>query len=331
HTSWDGAATSASARLRESSRTSKRGSVEDCVCIFGGSGEPGKTASKNCAIVAYRSSMQRWRQARPRASGECQDTRRSNRRCATAISTRSVSPESTRPPKLNSIEPPRYGSVCQVVWEGRCREASPYPDLGRTTGFRRREGTPRLRPKQALIEAPAKRREGWTPGLQASPGEQRESTRSGPSLIGSPRNSNCEKFTNASERGSQFPFASTRKSARAGAVSLARRRTFSVPARALERLDDDHPAAATRASARRQRCFGLAVGLGALALRRRRGGGERLADAFDVAGSNRAAVMADAVEAAGQHVQEKAADELGGVEGHSPDPVAAFDPVVLPF
>ena len=39
HTSWDGAATSASARLRESSRTSKRGSVEDCVCIFGGSGD----------------------------------------------------------------------------------------------------------------------------------------------------------------------------------------------------------------------------------------------------------------------------------------------------
>jgi hypothetical protein len=33
-----------------------------------------------------------------------------------------------RPPKLNSVEPPRYGSVCQVVWEGRCREASPYPD-----------------------------------------------------------------------------------------------------------------------------------------------------------------------------------------------------------
>ena len=32
------------------------------------------------------------------------------------------------PPKLNSVEPPRYGSVCQVVWEGRCREASPYPD-----------------------------------------------------------------------------------------------------------------------------------------------------------------------------------------------------------
>src|SRR5208337_4891031 len=128
HTSWDGAATSASARPRESSRTSKRGSVEDCVCIFGGTGEPGKTASENYAIAAYRSSMRRWRPARPRASGECQDTRRSNRRCATAISTRSVFPESMRPSKLNSVEPPRYGSVCQVVWEGRCREASPYPD-----------------------------------------------------------------------------------------------------------------------------------------------------------------------------------------------------------
>ena len=41
--------------------------------------------------------------------------------------------------------------------------------------------------------------------------------------------------------------------------------------------------------------------------------------------------MADAVEAARQDVQEKAADELGGVERHGLEPVAAFDPVVLPF
>jgi RNA-directed DNA polymerase len=59
-----------------------------------------------------------------------------NRRCATAISTRSVSPESTRPPKLNSIEPPRYGPVCQVVWEGWSREAPPYPDLGSNSSLR---------------------------------------------------------------------------------------------------------------------------------------------------------------------------------------------------
>ena len=41
--------------------------------------------------------------------------------------------------------------------------------------------------------------------------------------------------------------------------------------------------------------------------------------------------MADAMEAARQDVQEKAADELGGVERHGPEPIAAFDPVVFPF
>ena len=41
--------------------------------------------------------------------------------------------------------------------------------------------------------------------------------------------------------------------------------------------------------------------------------------------------MADAVETVWQDVEEKAADELGGVERHGPEPVAAFDPVVLPF
>ena len=30
---------------------------------------------------------------------------------------------------LNSIEPPWYGPVCPVVWEGWRREVSPYPDL----------------------------------------------------------------------------------------------------------------------------------------------------------------------------------------------------------
>ena len=35
------------------------------------------------------------------------------------------------PPRLNPIEPPWYGPVCPVAWEGRCREAFPYPDLRR--------------------------------------------------------------------------------------------------------------------------------------------------------------------------------------------------------
>jgi len=40
-------------------------------------------------------------------------------------------------PKLNPIEPPWYGPVCPVVWEGRRREASPYPDLGSSQGVAR--------------------------------------------------------------------------------------------------------------------------------------------------------------------------------------------------
>ena len=41
--------------------------------------------------------------------------------------------------------------------------------------------------------------------------------------------------------------------------------------------------------------------------------------------------MADAVEAARQHVEEEAADELVGRERHGPEPVAAFGPIVLPL
>src|SRR6516225_7942902 len=51
-----------------------------------------------------------------------------NRLCATRISTVSVFPASTFLPTLNPIEPPWYGPVCPVVWEG-WREVSPYPDL----------------------------------------------------------------------------------------------------------------------------------------------------------------------------------------------------------
>src|SRR5271166_828859 len=80
--------------------------------------------------------------------------------------------------------------------------------------------------------------------------------------------------------------------------------------------------------------FGLAVGLGAWALgsgSRRR---EQLPSALDVVRSKRAgdeAVVADAVEAAWQHVQEKTADELVGRERHGLEPVAAVDPIVLPL
>ena len=44
-------------------------------------------------------------------------------------STRSAFPDWRHSQELNSIEPPWYGPVCPVVWEGRSREAPPYPDL----------------------------------------------------------------------------------------------------------------------------------------------------------------------------------------------------------
>ena len=37
------------------------------------------------------------------------------------------SPGFMSPQKLNPVEPPWYGPVCPVVWEGRRCEASPYP------------------------------------------------------------------------------------------------------------------------------------------------------------------------------------------------------------
>src|SRR5438445_1542811 len=72
--------------------------------------------------------MQQSRPVHRRGSGACPDTRRSNKLCATTISTHSVSPDSMSLPKLNPVEPPWYGPVCPVVGEGWHREVSPYPD-----------------------------------------------------------------------------------------------------------------------------------------------------------------------------------------------------------
>jgi hypothetical protein len=82
----------------------------------------------NCAVVAYRSSMQRSPPVRRPGSGACPDIRRSNRPCATTISTHSVSPDSMSLSQLNPVEPPYTRPVCPVVWEGWRREVSPYPD-----------------------------------------------------------------------------------------------------------------------------------------------------------------------------------------------------------
>src|ERR1051325_4553160 len=101
---------------------------------------------------------------------------------------------------------------------------------------------------------------------------------------------------------------------------------------ALEGLDDDHAAAATRTRMRERPRF---VGHGGLcivglSLRRRRR--EQLAHSRKVVGAGGAgeqAVVADALEAVGQHVDEEAADELVYCERHALVAIATLGPIVL--
>ncbi len=79
-----------------------------CMIRFGGNGRTGTTASKNCAVAAYRSSMPRSPPVRRRGTGACQDTRRSKWPYATTFSTLSACPDSMSLPKHNPIEPPWY-------------------------------------------------------------------------------------------------------------------------------------------------------------------------------------------------------------------------------
>src|SRR5713101_2638575 len=86
--------------------------------------------------------MQRSPPVHRRGSGACPDTRRSNKPCATTISTHSAFPDSSSPPKLNPVEPPWYGPVCPVVGEGWHREVSPYPDQRTLSHISCMKGTP---------------------------------------------------------------------------------------------------------------------------------------------------------------------------------------------
>jgi hypothetical protein len=120
HTFTDGADTSAFARPLGRSQTWKRGCAGDYACISGDSRATAITASMYCGAEACRSSTRRSRPDRRRGSGVWQDTRRFNRPYATTFSTNSDFPDSTFPSRLNPVEPPWYGPVCPVVWEGRC-------------------------------------------------------------------------------------------------------------------------------------------------------------------------------------------------------------------
>jgi hypothetical protein len=101
----------------------------------------------------------------------------------------------------------------------------------------------------------------------------------------------------------------------------------------LERLDDDHAAAAagTRGGEHGLRPViggSLLLGIGGGA----RAGFEKLArlgDALLAAAAGEEAVMTDAMEGLGQDVGEETADELGDRKGHRRVAARALDPVVL--
>jgi hypothetical protein len=81
---------------------------------FGGSGRTDAIASKNCAVVACQSSMQRSPPVHRRGSGACLDTNP----CATTISTPSVCPDSPRlRPSLTQSN--RRGTDPYARWWGR--------------------------------------------------------------------------------------------------------------------------------------------------------------------------------------------------------------------
>lgn len=102
-------------------------------------GGTGTTDSRSFAASASRSSPHRSLPVHRRGSGACPDTRRFNTLYKITCSTLLAAPESSCLCRLNSIEPPWYGPVCPVVWEGWRRETSPYPDQAALCRVRHRQ------------------------------------------------------------------------------------------------------------------------------------------------------------------------------------------------
>ncbi len=102
--------------------------------------------------------------------------------------------------------------------------------------------------------------------------------------------------------------------------------------RGLEGLDGDHGSAAGRAGiGEHRRLIGIGDGLGPAPWC---WDAEQLAGTGDVLGASgvgEEAIVADAVEALGQDVDEEAADELGYRQGHGLVQITVFGAGVLPF
>jgi len=99
----------------------------------------------------------------------------------------------------------------------------------------------------------------------------------------------------------------------------------------LEGLDDEHAAAAAGARLGEWLCC-RRIDLDRRFGRRRRCQSQEFARSRDRLGADCAgeqAVVADAMEAFGQHMDQEPADELADVEHHRCVPAGVFDPVVL--
>ena len=102
----------------------------------------------------------------------------------------------------------------------------------------------------------------------------------------------------------------------------------------MEGLDDDHASAAARANVW---LLVFAATIGAIAAPARRGRvgyAEEPAGQCNIVGAigvGEEAVVADAMEPAGQHMDQEAADELVDVERHKLVTSLALGPVILPF
>src|SRR5664280_1230907 len=103
----------------------------------------------------------------------------------------------------------------------------------------------------------------------------------------------------------------------------------------VSRLGDGaHETAAAWTGLRQRPRFLVVSGLGGLGIARASRHGQQLTDPCDIVGAgamSEQAVVADAMEAARQHVDEEAPAELVGGERHDLLPLTTFGAVVLPL
>src|SRR5438270_11829051 len=88
----------------------------------------GGLGMRNCADWVCRTSTRPLLPGSGRRTGAWLAMWQCSRLSPTLSSTRSAFLDWRHRQPLNPIEPPWYGPVCPVVWEGRSREAPPYPD-----------------------------------------------------------------------------------------------------------------------------------------------------------------------------------------------------------